>query len=112
MALGIMVTHAPEKVAKTMAQIFTSKGKGPAHENPIRESLALTKQTLGHCRVSISTPSIETVRVRDSEFKAEHFNQDTGEFHVPIITQLKGRIEADKWVTAALGRNITAKELK
>lgn len=104
MALGIMVTNVPKKTAKTMAQIFTSKGKGPAHKNPIRESLALTNKTLGHCRVSISTPSIETTRVRDFEFKAEHFNQVTGEFHAPLNTEPKGRIEADIWVTTALGK--------
>ena len=104
-ALGILITNAPEKRAKTMKEIFTSKGKGQTHQNPIRESIAFTKQTLGHCRVSISKVSTETVRIRDYEFKAEHFDQETGEFHTPRNQPSTGRIKADKWVNNALAAN-------
>jgi hypothetical protein len=64
LALGIVITDNPSKPAKTVAQIFTSKGKGRQKENPIgfqsekpnRVSGPPEAQTLGHCRDSISKP--------------------------------------------------------
>ena len=65
LALGIAITDTPNKPAKTMAEIFTSKGKGAPKEKPIgfqsgkpyRVSGASEAQTLGLCRVSISSPA-------------------------------------------------------
>lgn len=110
-ALGIEIPDSLEKRSKTSTQIFTSKGKGPKKENPNRELAKLKRQTLGHCRVSIPAPSLETVRLRDCELKAEHFDHETGEFHMPTKGPPKGRLEADKWVRKALG-TLRAKELK
>jgi len=57
LALGIELDK-PGKPLRTLAQIFTSKGKGARHENPIgnradkpyRESMPRKEQTLGLCR--------------------------------------------------------------
>lgn len=63
LALGIVITDTSSKPTKTMAQIFTSKGKGPRKEKPIgfqsekpnRDTESPETQTLGLCRVSIPT---------------------------------------------------------
>jgi hypothetical protein len=60
LALGIGLPSVPEKPRKTMAQIFTSPGKGPRKESPIgfegkkpyRVSDHPKTQTLGLCRIS------------------------------------------------------------
>jgi len=64
LALGIVITDTPSKPAKTVAQIFTSKGKGRQKEKPIgfqsekpyRVSGQHDVQTLGLCRESFSKP--------------------------------------------------------
>lgn len=64
LALGIVITDTPNKPAKTMRQIFTSRGKGPRKEKPIgfqsekpnRVSGSPDAQTLGLCRESVSPP--------------------------------------------------------
>lgn len=63
LALGIN-TDAPCNRNRTMAEIFTSKGKGGKKEKPIgfqtnkpyRVSVLAESQTIGHCRESISPP--------------------------------------------------------
>lgn len=63
LALGID-TDKPTKSAKTMAQIFTSKGKGKSNKTPIgnserqpyRESVTDKRHSLGLCRESVSPP--------------------------------------------------------
>jgi hypothetical protein len=63
LALGID-TDKPTKSAKTMAQIFTSKGKGKSKEIPIgdfeqhhyRESVPRNPHSLGLCRESVLPP--------------------------------------------------------
>jgi len=65
LALGIAITDTPSKPSKTMAQIFISKGKGRQKEKPIgfqsekpnRVSEPSDAQTLGLCRVLISSPA-------------------------------------------------------
>jgi hypothetical protein len=94
-ALGISIAEAPNKPAKTMAQIFTSKGKGRQTENPIgfqpakpyRVSGPQKAQTLGLCRESISNPpskapqepahhGTERVSLIAKQVKAEHHNPE------------------------------------
>jgi hypothetical protein len=63
LALGIN-TDAPCNRNRTMAEIFTSRGKGAKKEKPIgfqinnpnRVSVLAEPQTIGHCRESISPP--------------------------------------------------------
>lgn len=102
LALGIVITDTPSKPAKTMAQIFTSKGKGPIKEKPIgfqvekpiRVSRPPDSQTLGLCRESIPPPAHKAppasedtsnvdniIRVRDSELDPANYDTDTGEFY-------------------------------
>jgi hypothetical protein len=100
LALGIN-TDAPSKPIRTVAQIFTSKGKGARKENPIGFQInkpygvsgSAEPQTLGHCRESFSQPPPKApptledksnddniIRVRDSELDASSYDPDTGEF--------------------------------
>lgn len=125
LALGIDTT-TPAKSAKTMAQIFTSTGKGRKKENPIgnqtikphRVSALGEPETLGHCRVSISPPSPKTppapevksnddniIRVRDSDLDTTSYDPDTGEFYRPPPAKLSARHQADRWVSDALSKS-------
>lgn len=120
LALGIDTTP-PAKPAKTMAQIFTSTGKGRKKENPIgihtrkpyRVSAPSEPQTLGHCRESISAPPPKAptapapeaasdddsvIRVRDSELDPTSYDPDTGEFYRRPRTPAPARRQTDAWV--------------
>lgn len=158
LALGIDIEAGTnEKQAKTMAQIFTSKGKGGSKSNPIEFATPLkpsrvsgpeNKQTLGLCRVPTSptslnqspapvhhqptginygqinspvlidevtqhTPAPEErasctkpiIRVRDSDFRPENYDPETGEFYRPPPANPSARQLADRWVSEALGNS-------
>jgi hypothetical protein len=127
LALGIVITDTPNKPAKTMRQIFTSTGKGPRKEKPIgfqsekpnRVSGPPDAQTLGLCRVSISTPpriappapapedtwgDDNIIRVRDSELDATNYDPDTGEFYRRPPAPALARQQTDIWVSGELQR--------
>jgi hypothetical protein len=86
LALGIVITDTPSKHAKTVAQIFTSKGKGRQKEKPIgfqpekpnRVSGSPEAQTLGLCRESLTSmhqnapPAPANPSIDDASLKAEH----------------------------------------
>jgi Plasmid recombination enzyme len=107
LALGIAITDTPNTPRKTTAEIFTSKGKGPRKEKPIgfqsgkpnRVSGSPEAQTLGLCRVSISTPlkiappAPAHKRAEDSSLKAvlakaKNYETDPPEEQAPNIDQI------------------------
>ena len=104
-----------KKPLKTMAQIFTSRGKGKAKEsNPIGFTKPAKEQTV--CSVGFTPKQspvatrppeqeqvfTESVRVRDSEIEAALFDTTTGEhFQRPPATRQQ-RAAADDWVSNAL----------
>jgi hypothetical protein len=127
LALGIN-TDTPAEPAKTMAQIFTSTGKGRKKENPIwiqiikpdRVSAPAEPQTLALCRESISPPPPKAppepapedtsnddniIRVRDSELDAASYDPVTGEFYRRPTAPALARQVADRWVSNALGKS-------
>lgn len=103
LALGIVITDTPSKPVKTMAEIFTSKGKGARKEKPIgfqtekpyRVSGSPDAKTLGLCRESFSAPfckappaaahqgiegaSLKAVQVRAEQHEAEQTGQRANE---------------------------------
>lgn len=120
LALGIDTT-TPAKPGKTMAQIFTSTGKGRKKENPIgnqtikpyRVSAPPEPQTLALCRVSISAPPPKApaapapeatsnddgiIRMRDSDLDPTSYDPDTGEFCRRPPASASARLQADAWV--------------
>lgn len=116
LALGIEVEHKA-KPMKTMAQIFTGKGKGKADcepSKPYRVSAPKKAETLGLCRVSISptppdTPQTleqpdppEVIRVRDYDQRPEHYDPITGEYFTPPAKQTPIKDSARQWVREAL----------
>lgn len=125
LALGIDTTP-PAKPAKTMAQIFTSTGKGRKKENtleiqtrkPYRVSPSSQPQTLGLCRVSVSpplpskaSPAFETasktpqaIRVRDCEQDPSRFDLETGEYWEPAHSNQSQRQHTEAWVEGELKR--------
>ncbi|MFM1765894.1 MAG: hypothetical protein RIU71_1657 [Pseudomonadota bacterium] len=107
LALGIAITDTPNKPRKTTSEIFTSKGKGPQKEKPIgfqsgkpnRVSGPPDAQTLGLCRVSISTPlkiappapshqSAEDSSLKAVHAKAKHHETDPPQEQAPKIDQI------------------------
>jgi hypothetical protein len=113
LALGLAVDK-PKKPLKTMAAIFTGKGKGGNKENgntsnPIGFAVPQKKQTL--CSVGFGQKQLtqtmqakqegdasETVRVREDQIDA-----NTGEYFVPTFVRTgKQRSAADSWVQSAL----------
>ena len=128
MALGLAI-DAPKKALKTMAAIFTGKGKGGNKQidnrsNPIGFAIPAKRQTLCSVgfdqkqspqgnpkvapRVSASNQDsgmVEAVRVRESENDPAYFNPETGEFMKPPQTTRLNRAAADSWVAGALNQH-------
>jgi hypothetical protein len=128
MALGLVIDK-PKKTLKTMAAIFTGKGKGGNKQtdnssNPIGFAMPAKRQTLcsvgfdqkqspqGSTKVASRVrPSkqdsgmVETVRVRESENDPAHFNSEIGEFMKPPQTTRLNRAAADSWVAGALNQH-------
>jgi hypothetical protein len=126
LALGIEL-DVVKKPLKTMAQIFTSKGKGKTNEaNPIGFAAPSKEQTL--CSVGFTpkpalltapkapapTPAparpapapafTDSVRVRDNDLDPARYDPATGEyFQRPPPPTRHNRAAADDWVNAALG---------
>jgi hypothetical protein len=128
LALGIEI-DVMKKPLKTMAQIFTSKGKGQAKEkNAIAFALPQKDQRL--CSVAFGSkqplqvtakaalppvrPPVtrapppaftESVRVRDSEMDTAMYDPDTGEYfqRLPPAFRLN-RSVADDWVAVTLAQ--------
>ena len=112
------IDQAPTKgPGRTMAQIFTSKGKGLAKEpsNPIGFVAPRKRQTL--CSVGFApkpppsspakplqdAPTNETTRVRDCDLKPAQFDSVTGDYcQLPTSPARRQRQAADAWVTDAL----------
>jgi len=118
MPLGMEI-KAPAKKLKTMAAIFTSKGKGRAKEaNPIGFTLPVKGQTL--CSVGFTRkppPSVpplidtkplpdkqvvETIRVRDRDLDPALFDSTTGEYFERPPPTRNNRATANAWVMDAL----------
>lgn len=122
MALGIEI-DVVKKPLKTMAQIFTSKGKGKTKEsNPIGFTTPVNEQTL--CSVGFtpkqslaanpkhSPPATrppepeqvltESVRVRDGEIEAVLYDTTTGEYFQRPPADRQQRASADGWVFEVL----------
>lgn len=128
MALGLAI-EKPKKALKTMAAIFTGKGKGGNKQtdnrsNPIGFVVPAKRQTLCSVgfdqkqspqgnpkvapRVSASKQDsgmVETVRVRESENDPAYFNPETGEFFKPPQSTRLNRAAADSWVAGALSQH-------
>ena len=126
--LGLVIDK-PKKALKTMAAIFTGKGKGSNREidnrsNPIGFAVTTKRQTLcsvgfdqkqspqGNPKVAPRVSAnkqdcgmVETVRVRDSENDPAYFNPETGEFMKPLQTTRLNRAAADNWVAGALNQH-------
>lgn len=114
MPLGIALS-VPKKPLRTMAQVFTSKGKGEAAEvNPIGFERQ-KKQSLSCVGFAAKPPTpeaaiaadvlnhVETVRVRDCDLDPARFDPISGEHLAPAPAKVKQQREsADAWVAAAL----------
>jgi Plasmid recombination enzyme len=126
MALGLAIDK-PKKALKTMAAIFTGKGKGGNKQtdnrsNPIGFAIPAKRQTLCSVgfdqkqslqgnpkvasRVSASKQDSGMVEtVRESENDPAYFNPETGEFMKPQQTTRLNRAAADSWVAGALSQH-------
>lgn len=115
-ALGVSAP-APAKRMRTMAEIFTSKGKGKRKE-AISIDFGSTPKGRSLCSVefpqkapSPATPKPdpiaepqELVRVRESELDPSLFDPETGEyFQRPPKPELHQKRAAQQWVANALG---------
>ena len=135
MALGIE-QQAPKKKPRTMAQIFTSEGKGSTKEaNPIGFTPPKKRQTL--CSVGFTQKTapqqattappaarkpapapvdnldldggdLETVRVKDNDLDPAWYDLTTGEYFQRPPKTRHQRQAADAWVSAALATRSTA----
>ena len=116
LALGIEVEHRARPM-KSMAQIFTGKGKGSAireQAKPYKVLATEKSETLGLCMESVLSPTAETpetpeqpalpgiVRVRDCDLLPEHYDPISGEHFTPRAKALTARQSADQWVAEAL----------
>ena len=125
MALGLAI-EAPKKALRSMAAIFTSKGKGGNKQtdnrsNPIGFAAPAKRQTL--CSVGFTEKPLlaneverptetqqgyskgETVRVRESEIESAFFDLETGDtFKPPPKPTRNNRAAADSWVAGALNQ--------
>ena len=88
-ALALNIALPTEKpIAKSVAAIFTSKGKRTSEDTKPIGFVRPRKANPMLCRGSspaepCPSASIESIRVRDAEFSAEQFDPETGEFIVP-----------------------------
>ncbi|MDD5336158.1 MAG: plasmid recombination protein [Rhodoferax sp.] len=120
MPLGMEV-KAPAKKLKTMATIFTGKGKGNVKEaNPIGFTASVMRQTLCSVGFTPNPPSprtakplpnkpaavgvVETVRVRDCDLDPNLYDQTIGEFRQQPPSARNNRAAADAWVSTALNK--------
>ncbi|TXI62715.1 MAG: hypothetical protein E6Q48_05480 [Limnohabitans sp.] len=116
LTLGIEVEQRAKPI-KTMAQIFTSKGKGSVireQAKPYKVLAPEKSKTLGLCMESPSpiSPDIQhpleqlaapaVVRVRDIDQRPEHYDPITGEHFTPRSKSLMARLNADQWVAEAI----------
>lgn len=114
MALGLVIDK-PKKPLKTMAAIFTGKGKGgnKQNDNGLKSiDFAPPKKHRSLCSVDFAqkqsiekvkeSDELETVRVRESENDPAYFNPETGEFMEAPKQTRSNREAADGWVKEAL----------
>jgi Plasmid recombination enzyme len=117
--LGVEIESSSKpKQARTMAQIFTSKGKGaqkekPANKTPIGNLPA--KNTNPYLCVGVSSKSclptatkepVIEVRERESDCTLDngYWDENTGEY-VKVTPRVQtNKLEAQRWVKQALGR--------
>lgn len=125
-SMGLELQDVPAKKMRTVAQIFTSTGKGAKREtlhlrkpNPIGiESLAVAKKPSlakpigikngGEKHQSLSCVGIaqpDVIRIRESELDPVLYDTETGEYfqRPPMLKHQKQA--ADAWVTTSLQRN-------
>lgn len=113
-ALGIDAP-TPVKRLRTMAEIFTSKGKGKQKDsNSIdfelgSKGLSLCSVDFGSKSLSLETTEppqiklmVDVVRVRDSELDPSMFDPETGEFYSPSPKDKSGQKKAAQWVEKVL----------
>lgn len=116
LALGIEVDYKA-KPMKTMAQIFTSNGRGSANREqakPYKVLVSEKLETLGLCMESVlscppDTPQTseqpepsDVIRVRDCDQRPEHYDPITGEYFTPPRNPLLERHSADQWMAEVL----------
>jgi hypothetical protein len=114
-ALGVDAP-APAKRMRTMAEIFTSEGKGNQRE-PISIDFAPAPKKRSLCSVEfpsiapspatskpdLSEEPLEVVRVRDSDLDPSLFDAETGEyFQRPPAPEYRQKQAAQDWVANAL----------
>jgi hypothetical protein len=110
-ALGITL-KAAAKPLRTMAQIFTSKGKGSGKESTsigfdaIRKARTLScvgfseKQSPSQAKEPpTDAPVMELVRIRDRDLDPSHFDQSSGEYFDPSRAERRNRSTADNWLS-------------
>lgn len=121
-AMGLEIAK-PAKQMRTMAQIFTSKGKGKAVEQPERLKLQKVKSIdFGSCAVHQSLCSVDFAspenrekqpaielpvhRVREDELDVSFFDDEKGEFR-PTQPPKQNAIKqsAKLWVHSALAKH-------
>lgn len=110
MALEIEL-EPPKKKLRTMADIFTSKGKGKARENPIGFAGGPEHRTL--CSVGVGPTTTPTpapqvfartaiTREREHDLDPANFDSETGEFRQSPVRPASTRAAAMAWVSGAL----------
>lgn len=111
MALGIEL-DPPKKKLRTMAQIFTSPGKGG--KNPIGFAHRPEPRTLCTVGVAPTTAPMpaqqvgtmpETTRVRECDLDPATYDPETGEFLSAPARTATARAAAEAWVGSALAGN-------
>ena len=127
LALRIELATTTKKPGRTMAQIFTSRGKGRAKEepNPIGFTPPQKERTL--CSVGFApkpalsaqpprpTPApapappepelvAQTTRVRDTDLDPARYDCDSGDYINPKPPAPRQRVAADTWVAQQLHR--------
>ena len=126
-ALGVAIeTARPNKRMRTMAEIFTSPGKGAktiAIEQNLSKTIAIAKERGKHqslpcvvigessaalpCRTAIRAEPDQSfndvVRVKDNDLDPALYDAETGDyFQLPPKAAQRQKQAAEKWVSAAL----------